>query len=303
MLIDTLNQHVPGFWRLNRVVRISLTGSPIREPYPRGHFYSPLPDTDHVRARPDLFADDIDELPGIDLRTAEQLALLEQLAAYNAPCPLLDSAAAHQRFHLNQSYFLHGDVMALHGLIRHRRPRRIIEVGSGFSSAVMLDTANLLGDQSLQLTFIDPYPDRLQSLLRPDDAARVTLHVSTVQDLPLQLFDALEANDILFIDSSHVSKCASDVNHLFFKVLPRLRPGVIIHVHDIHWPFEYRREWVEQGRAWNEAYLLRAMLMHSNGFKLLLWNDYLARRHRPTVARLMPEFLTDPGGSCYLIRT
>src|SRR5690606_10543417 len=112
----------------------------------RGHFYSPLPDTEDVRARPGLFEEEVDELPGIDLRAAEQVAMLEAVAAHNAPCPLLDPAAVNLRFHLDQAYFLHGDVIALHGLMCHYRPRRIIEVGSGFSSAVMLDTADMLGD-------------------------------------------------------------------------------------------------------------------------------------------------------------
>jgi predicted O-methyltransferase YrrM len=302
MLIDTLNRRLPGFWRLNRVVRMQLTGSPIREPYPRGHFYSPLPDTEQLRSQPDVFATDLDVVPGVDLRIGAQLDLLHALAAYYDACPFIGEADASLRFHLNQGYFLHGDAIALYGLMRHLQPRRIIEVGSGFSSAVMLDTADRFLNHSVELTFIDPYPQRLRSLLCDGDAQRVTIHETSVQALPLEMFDALEAGDVLFVDSSHVSKAGSDVNHLFFKVFPRLRPGVAIHVHDIHWPFEYRRTWVEQGRAWNEAYLLRALLMYSDGFELMLWNDYLAQRHGQTVRALMPHFMTDPGGSCYLRR-
>src|SRR6185295_14291779 len=118
---------------------------------------------------------------------------------------------------------------------------------------------------------IEPYPDLVKRLLRPDDFDRVQFIRSLVQDVPLKIFDVLEANDILFIDSSHVCKVGSDVYHELFRILPRLRPGVIIHFHDIFWPFEYPEDWLREGRAWNELYLMRAFLQHNEAYEILLF--------------------------------
>ena len=117
------------------------------------------------------------------------------------------------------------------------RPKRIIEVGCGFSSAIALDVR----DQELhdlELTFIEPYPDRLYDLLEEGDNKTATIHKSILQDVPIETFDVLEKDDILFIDSSHISSPGSDVNMLFFKILPRLKPGVVVHLHDIFFPFD-----------------------------------------------------------------
>src|SRR5690606_1833553 len=110
-------------------------------------------------------------------------------------------------------------------------------------------------------TFIEPYPRLLQSLITPDDAAAVTILPQRVQEVPLSVFDQLEPQDILFIDSSHVAKVGSDVVFLLLRVLPRLRPGVLIHFHDIFYPWSYPMRWIRQGCAWNESLFLRALLV------------------------------------------
>jgi hypothetical protein len=110
----------------------------------------------------------------------------------------------------------------------------------------------------------------------------------------------LKANDILFIDSTHVSKTNSDVNYLFFEILPRLQTGVLVHIHDIFFPFDYPREWILEGRSWNEAYLLRAFLQYNPRFEIVLFNDYLQTLHWDSFARLLPRFSKDGGGSVWL---
>jgi hypothetical protein len=105
---------------------------------------------------------------------------------------------------------------------------------------------------------------------------------------------------VLFIDSSHVAKIGSDVNLLFLEVIPRLRPGVQLQVHDIIWPFEYARKWVYQGRAWNEAYLLRALLVGNPRLRITLWSSYLAAWHRDRVGAVLPLWLRDSGTSMWL---
>ena len=140
-------------------------------------------------------------------------------------------------------------------ILRHTRPARVIEVGSGYSSCALLDTNELFFGNSIACTFIEPYPQLLTSLLKDGDDSRITVVAKNLQDVELSVFSELSAGDVLFVDSSHVSKTNSDVNYVFFEILPRLSSGVYIHFHDIFYPFEYPKEWVYQGRAWNEAYL------------------------------------------------
>jgi hypothetical protein len=116
------------------------------------------------------------------------------------------------------------------------------------------------------------------------------------------MFERLDAGDMLFIDSSHVAKAGSDVNFLVFEVLPRLAPGVLVHFHDIWYPFEYPRQWLDEGRAWNESYLIRAFLMFNPAFKIVLYNAYVTRFHQDYLAGAMPLYLKDTGGSLWLQR-
>src|SRR5262249_30901378 len=154
------------------------------------------------------------------------------------------------RYYFRNEWFGYADALVLYGMIRYLRPRRVIEVGSGFSSAVMLDTNDLFCGGRVALTFVEPYPDRLFSLLRGSDRDKHTVIARPVQDVDLSLFQALSDNDILFVDSSHVSKVGSDVNHLIFQILPALADNVVVHFHDIFYPFEYPKDWVYEGRAW-----------------------------------------------------
>jgi len=121
----------------------------------------------------------------------------------------------------------------------------------------------------------------------------------TVQSVPLDTFKKLQAGDILFVDSTHVSKTGSDVNHILFEILPVLNPGVIIHFHDIFYPFEYPKEWVLRGYNWNEDYILRAFLMYNNAYEIKLFPDYLHRHHKEVFAEL-PLTYKNTGGSFWL---
>ena len=179
----------------------------------------------------------------------------------------------------------------------------MIEVGSGYSSCVTLDTNALHFQNQIARTFIEPYPDLLHSLLQPGDRARIEIIDRGLQDVALSRFHALEANDILFIDSTHVAKTGSDVNYIFAEILPTLRPGVYIHFHDIFYPFEYPKAWVFEGRAWTEAYLLRAFLTCNREFEIVLFNTFLERFHRPYFLQHMPLCLLNEGGSIWLRRT
>jgi predicted O-methyltransferase YrrM len=268
--------------------------------YPPGHFHSPVPDLEEVRAHDAEIFDRPAELAGIDLRDDAQLALVEELGRYAADQPFGAEPTDGLRYHYDNDFFGWGDGLVLHCMLRHLRPARVLEVGSGFSSALMLDTAERFLDPAPELVLIEPNPERLKGLLRDGDLDRVTLLSKPVQQVDRAVFDRLGPGDVLFIDSSHVTKIGSDVNLLLLEVVPRLGPGVHVHVHDIVWPFEYARKWVYQGRAWNEAYLLRALLVGNPRLRIEFWSSQLAACHQERVAAALPLWRRDSGTSMWL---
>lgn len=268
------------------------------ECFPPGHFYSAVPsleDRDRVR-RTTRGAPE-----GIDVHDEEQVRLFSAVAAYQGDCPFPEEKTSAFRYFFANPSFSYADALVLFGLLRHLRPARIVEVGSGYSSCAMLDTNDRFFEGRIDLTFVDPFPDLLRSLMRHEDV-RHRLLARPVQDVDPDVFRSLRAGDILFIGSSHVSKAGSDVNALFFDVLPAIAPGVWVHLHDVFWPFEYPLPWIEEGRAWNEAYLLRAFLAYNRCFSIALFPSYLASRHPSLVRDLMPLALRNVGGSIWLRR-
>ena len=290
---------------MRRYFRSSKTAQPA-DPQtwvPAGHFYSPIPSLEEVRAREEeIFDSTSATLGGIDLGQEAQLALLEQMKAYYPELPFTATRTDRHRYCFDNDFYSYGDGIVLYSMIRHARPRQIIEIGSGFSSCVMLDTSDLFFDSSIRCTFVEPYPERLHSLLRPGDLERSTLIEKPVQRVPLTVFDDLSSGDILFIDSTHVSKTGSDVNHILFKILPRLARGVYIHIHDIFYPFEYPREWVYEGRAWNENYVVRAFLQFNTSFEIIFFASYLARFHPDQLYGSLPLARHNSGGNLWLRR-
>jgi predicted O-methyltransferase YrrM len=267
--------------------------------FPAGHFYSPLPSPEEVA---DAFSRGGFGPPfaAIDLNEDEQLARLERFAAWYPEQPFPEKTTPGWRFHLDNPSYGHYDAIMLYGMIREARPRRIIEVGSGFSSAAMLDLNERQFGGAMHLTFIDPDMGRLRPLLRADDHMRVTLIEKRVQEVPLEIFTSLAENDLLFIDSSHVSKIGSDVNRLYFDVLPVLAPGVLIHIHDVAGNLEYPREWFEEGRAWNEQYLLRAFLMNNRDYRIELFTGWLFNTRHEVIREKMPLCARGGGGQLWL---
>jgi hypothetical protein len=269
---------------------------------PPGHFYSPLPDVAQVRADAErVWPEGGRTLPGLELRLDAQRALLRELAALAADAQLAAAPGATNRYGTDNAFFGGGDAFVYHALLRKLRPRRVIEVGAGWSSALLLDTVERHLDGATRCTFVEPFPQTLHALLRAGDLERVRVLPQRVQDVPLPVFDELEANDVLFVDSSHVCKTGSDVHWLLFEVLPRLRKGVWVHFHDVGACFEYPPDWVYAGRAWNEVYALRALLTGSR--------DWVVELHAPSLAvagvpelTAVPVLAAHPGGSLWLRR-
>lgn len=166
----------------------------------------------------------------------------------------------------------------------------------------MLDVNELCFDGKLRCTFVEPDPSRLLAMLGDAERNAIDLIPTTLQQVPLPAFAALRANDVLFIDSTHVSKAGSDVNYLFFDILPALASGVYVHFHDVFFPFEYPKEWIYEGRAFNEAYVLRAFLSFNDAFEIVMFNTFLERFHEARFAERMPLCLRNPGGSIWLRR-
>jgi hypothetical protein len=166
--------------------------------FPPGHFYSPLPSRAEIA---EAFARGGfgPPFPAINLNEAEQFARLERFAAWYPEQPFPEKPTEGARFYLDNPSYGHYDACMLYGMLREARPRRIIEVGSGFSSAAMLDLNERLFGGGVQFTFIDPDMSRLRQLLRADDSGRVTLIEKRVQEVPLETFTTLRAHDVLFI--------------------------------------------------------------------------------------------------------
>jgi Methyltransferase domain len=268
---------------------------------PPGHFYSPIPCIRDVRAREEaIFGHIPRELPGINLNETGQWTLLEQFKPYYHDLPFTPEKKEGLRYYYENGSYSYSDGIFLHCVLRHLRPQRIIEIGCGFSSCVILDTNERYLGEKVACTFIEPHAERFLSLVTPGDEKRIHLLQKRLQEVDLRAFEQLEANDVLFVDSTHVSKVGSDVNQIVFEVLPRLQSGVWVHFHDVFYPFEYPKEWIYEGRAWNEDYLLRAFLLFNNSFEIQFFNSYLEHFHAAWFWKEMPLCMKKPGASLWL---
>lgn len=266
-------------------------------PFPAGHFYSPVPSNDDLAAALRRLPVDT-EASGVDLHVPEQMQLLREFAKMYPSIPLKENGTPGFRYRSGNEGYILGDAIMLHLMIRWSKPRRIIEVGCGNSSCVTLDTNEHFFDNKIACTFIEPFPALLESLLKPTD--KINLIPARLQEVDLTVFDALEKGDILFIDSTHVSKLNSDVNRVFFEILPRLKPGVFIHIHDVFPGFEYPEQWVREGRVWNEQYVLRAFLQCNHHFRIRLFYGLLIHNDRAWFEQNMPLVLAKPGGAFWI---
>ncbi len=266
---------------------------------PPGHYYSPIANVEELHADAARVFDRSCRPAGIDLNEAGQLALLPTLRRLARDLPFQETKKDGLLYYFHNDSYGHGDAVVLAGMIRHLRPRRILEFGCGFSSCVILDINRSFFGGQIECTFVDPYPQRLRDLLI-GYSGEARIIESRAQDIDLDLVRSLQGNDILFIDSTHVSKAGSDVNFHFFETLPSLQPGVLIHVHDVFYPFEYLEEWFfEENRSWNELYLLRAFLMYNPMYRIEFFNHFLAYAH-PELAKTIPWFEYNCGGAIWL---
>jgi predicted O-methyltransferase YrrM len=267
-----------------------------------GHYYSPIAEPRELGAYVREKSETGPELPGIALDRDALVATWQSLLPFIETCPFPERQADGFHFYFKNDFFGFGDAHLLHALIRQRMPKRYIEIGSGFSSACAVDTIDRFLPGACEVTFVEPHPERLHEALG-ERVAHARVFAVPVQSVGLDVFAELEAGDILFIDSSHVFRTGSDVCFELFEVLPRLASGVLVHVHDIGWPFEYPGPWIiDENRSWNEAYALRTFLTNNDAWNIVFFNDYFAKFEGERIARTFPEFKDNLGASLWLER-
>lgn len=278
----------------------------VRAKNPPGHYFSPVVDPDIVGEYVEMNRRaGANDLPGIEFSLADMEQFWNKNRKFISETPFTNKPTPPDRYYYGGGPYNFGDAITARAMIGHFRPRRVIEIGSGYSSACMLDASEHAGIEDFHLTCIEPYPTRLKSVLKPTDiGTKVTIHEQGVQGMPLDMFAALEPNDILFIDSTHVMKTGSDVHYEIFYILPVLQPGVVIHIHDCRFPLEYSDIQIfEKNYSWNEAYAVRALLMYSSRFKVFFSGSLFAREREELVKATVPAFLKNPGSALWLTVT
>lgn len=251
----------------------------------RDHYYEPFFQPKLLK-RP---LSDERDLPGLDFNLPAQLELLSK---FNYQDELLEfplKPDGQLRYHYENSAFLYGDSEYFYSLIRHIKPKRIVEIGSGSSTliAVAAIERNKKEDSGYdcELTCIEPFEHAWLSQLN------IKLKRELVENMPASAFQDLEANDILFIDSSHMIRPQGDVLFEYLQLLPTLKPGVLVHVHDIFTPRDYPEKWIiKRNYFWNEQYLLEAFLSGNGGFEIVAMLNYLKHRHPEAMGEKFPIF-------------
>lgn len=260
------------------------------------HYYSPIPDT---RNLPDSLWNASRAPAGFELNIDKALQLLDRYAQaygheYNA-FPKKPDADGH-RYHTANGAYRSGDAEILYAMLRDLKPKRIIEIGSGFSTLLICQAIRAnqkeTPDYRCEFTAVEPFPP---SFLKSPPAEVTRLDTRPVQQITADIFSTLSANDVLFIDSSHVARIGSDVVHEFLSIVPNLAPGVVIHIHDIFIPEEYPRFWIDEARFfWNEQYLVSAFLAYNQEFEVIMPSHAVWRQHPERFLKAIPFFESAP---------
>ncbi len=232
-------------------------------------------------------------LPGIDFRPAAQLELLSRCNFQAELTAIPVEAGGPGQFGYRNQMYGFGDAEMLYNMIRLHKPKRIYEIGSGYSTlmARLAIGANRVTDPAYECEHLCIEPYEVPWLER----IGVTVLRERVEQIELALFDRLEAHDILFIDSSHVLRPRGDVLREYQEIVPRLAAGVLIHVHDIFTPCDYPEPWLRgERRLWNEQYLLEAFLAYNQEFEIVSALNWLKHNHFGAMAAACPMLALNP---------
>lgn len=262
-------------------------------------YYSPLNDIQFLTDNPDLWKDRA--LPaGIRWDLDKQLDFLGGIAGHAQELrdvPVERPAGTLKSYYWNNDFWRGIDAFVHYSLLRQVKPKRVVEIGCGWSSLLLmraLRSTEIQDGIRASVHQVEPYPrlDIINCL--PD---HWTLDETILQRADFASIEALREGDVLFYDGSHVARVASDVNWFFFEVLPRLAPGVFVHLHDIFWPADYPESWIfERGQTWNEQYLLQAFLMYNSEFRIVLANAALIKHYQSELWKMFSGIGDDLGG-------
>ena len=258
------------------------------------HYYSPVPDIEDLAER-NIWSRR-SRLGGIDMKVNSQLSLLRQLGHdYGNECFWSHEPTENQfEFYTNTHNFSYGCAAVTHAMLRSTKPKHVIEIGSGHSSKVIAAALSFnreeKGREQTDYTVIDPFPRTPVANKLPGLTKLMRKRVELTE---LDIFEHLEANDVLFIDSGHTVRTGGDVNFLILEVLPILAPGVIVHFHDVPLPYEYPQVYFTNSRFrvfWTEAYLLQAFLALNDYFEVLLAMSYLMTEYLEQFKQSFPNY-------------
>jgi len=270
-----------------------------------GHVHSPITDPSDPFVR-QAGIDDLSALenrPDLSIDEQAQLRLLNWLSEHGPLFPFQGGPAPGWRYLTQNGHFGHADAAIMFAMLLEYKPSRLIEFGCGFSSLLVMDVNDRFLDHKLEADFFDPHTDRVLSLLTPLDSYRERVHAKRSQEVPLELFGQLQRGDVLSLETSHVAKTGSDVCDILFRVLPALAPGVLVHIHDVFYPFEYPESWVVQdNRSWNGVYILRAFLQFNSAFRVLFFNDLMVRKYPGQIKAAVPGLEEMNASSLWLER-
>jgi predicted O-methyltransferase YrrM len=271
--------------------RTAQTGTGVACRFPLGHYYSPLPDSRELAREPrqwQVWPEKPRPTPGIGWNPETQRRLAGEVFARQDRLQLAHAETVDPtEYWAENDQYPPLDAWVLEGFLRYLRPARMIEVGSGFSSLITARVNRELLAGSMSFTCIEPNP---RGFLADGVPGINNLRVEAVQDTPLSVFEQLEAGDVLFVDTAHTVKTGGDVAWIYGEIIPRLLPGVVVHIHDAFIPGDYPKEWVLEGWGWNEIYLLKAFLAFNRAFEVLFGVQWMIQNEPGLVDRAFPGF-------------
>lgn len=276
---------------------------PVR--FPAGHYYSSMYDARELVREPTrsrIWPAQPYDHPGIDWNPEGQRSFLRDVLAHQQRLALRpDGDPEDSEYYAANGQYPPLDAWILEGVLRHLRPAAMIEVGSGFSSLITAQVNREHLDGQMRFTCIEPYPRGF--LQRGVEGITELVH-EKVEDVELARFEALQAGDVLFIDTSHVVRTGGDVVWLYGRILPRLRSGVHVHIHDVFLPHDYPEAWVREGWGWNENYLVEAFLQFNSGYEVLLAAQWALLNAPAEVDLAFPQFAegAEKGGGALWLR-
>jgi hypothetical protein len=242
------------------------------------------------------------DIPGIDWNLETQWQLIQAFAGYypELPFPEHHNPMNSTRFYYYNDCYSYSDAIYLYAMLRHFQPKRIFEVGAGYTTALMIDTQERFFDYPVDYTVIDPADIRLNRLFKNETKLPFQYLQTRLEKIDPNCFTELCAGDFLFIDSSHQFERGGDLDVIFGKILPLLASGVIIHFHDVFCDFDYPEIWRKRNVKWDEAYYLRTFLQYNHAFEIIGCNSLMVRTFPAFFKEHMPLCAKNAGGSIWL---